>query len=89
MQQDIGIQAKCLYYHEYIVEHLNCRIMEQNKHQHKRSGNMKMGNSGMQHRSNVVHNNTGNGDSNPQHGDDWSNYRNRSLSGNAEQQQKK
>jgi hypothetical protein len=88
MQQDIGIQAKCLYYNEHIVEYLNCRIMEQNKHQRKRSGNMKMGNSSMQHRSNVVHNNTGNGNNNPQHGEDWSNYHNRSLSGNAEQQKK-
>ena len=73
--------------------------MEQNKDQssqQQQSGNMKnngthsdVSNQKMQHRSDVVNNNTENGNDNPQDGEDWSNYRNRSLSDNAEQQQKK
>lgn len=74
--------------------------MEQNKNQssqNNQSGNAQnqdthsdISNQKMQHRSDVVNdNNTENGNDNPQDGNDWSNYRNRSLSDNAEQQQKK
>lgn len=68
--------------------------MEQNKNQNNQSGDMQKNNqpSGgqkMQHRSDVVNNDTQNGDNNPQDGGDWSNYRERSLSSNAENQQKK
>jgi len=68
--------------------------MEQNKNQNNQSEDMKKNNqpsSGqkMQHRSDVVNNDTQNGDNNPQDGGDWSNYRGRSLSSNAENQQKK
>jgi len=69
--------------------------MEQNKNQGSGTQNNKgnnpsdMSNEKMQHRSDVVNNNTENGNHNPQDGNDWSNYRNRSLSDNTEQQQKK
>ena len=64
--------------------------MEQNQNQTKQNKDMKQGkdNEQMQHRSDVVQHNTDNGNDNPQDGSEWSNYRGRSLSSNADNQNK-
>lgn len=67
----------------------------QNQNQSNRSGdqgekgNTNTNNEQIQHRSDVIKNNTENGNDNPQDGEEWSNYRNRSLSANSENQQNK
>ena len=57
--------------------------------QNSKGNNSDISNQKMQHRSDVTGDTAQNGNSNPQDGNDWSNYRNRSLSSNAEQQQNK
>lgn len=62
--------------------------METNKNQDQvQQDNQQNPDQKMQHRSDVVKGNEENGNDNPQEGDEWSNYRGRSLSSNNEKQQ--
>lgn len=68
---------------------LKMNIMETNKNQDQsqQDNHQNPDQQKMQHRSDVVQDNEENGNDNPQEGDEWSNYRGRSLSSNSEKQQ--